>query len=46
MQSRSVPAGHALHLPGVDHEQLLFYHNSIPPRLTDVRGHVVKEILS
>ena len=35
----------ALHLLGIDHEQLTFYHNGIPRRLTDVHGHVIKEII-
>jgi hypothetical protein len=35
-----------LHLLGLDHERLSFYHNGIERRLTDVHGHVVKAILS
>jgi hypothetical protein len=35
-----------LHLLGLDHERLTFYHNGIERRLTDVHGRVVKEILS
>ena len=35
-----------LHLLGIDHQQLTFYHNGINRRLTDVHGHVVKEVLS
>jgi hypothetical protein len=35
-----------LHLLGLDHERLSFYHNGIERRLTDVHGHVVHEILS
>ncbi len=35
----------ALHLLGVDHERLTFYHNGIQRRLTDVHGHVVRPIL-
>ena len=35
-----------LHLLGLDHERLSFYHNGIQRRLTDVHGHVVKGILS
>ena len=35
-----------LHLLGIDHERLSFYHNGIERRLTDVHGKVVKEILS
>ena len=34
-----------LHLLGVDHEKLTFYHNGIQRRLTNVHGRVVKEIL-
>jgi len=36
----------ALHLLGLDHEKLTFYHNGIRRRLTDVHGHVVDGILS
>ncbi|MCW5554151.1 MAG: DUF1501 domain-containing protein [Verrucomicrobiae bacterium] len=35
-----------LHLLGLDHERLTYYHNGLERRLTDVHGHVVKEILS
>ena len=35
-----------LHLLGLDHERLSFYHNGIQRRLTDVHGHVIQEILS
>jgi hypothetical protein len=35
-----------LHLLGVDHERLTFRHNGIDRRLTDVHGHVIKEILA
>jgi len=35
-----------LHQLGIDHEQLTFYHNGIQRRLTNVHGHVVKDILS
>jgi hypothetical protein len=35
-----------LHLLGIDHERLSFYHNGIRRRLTDVSGRVLKEILS
>ena len=34
-----------LHLLGLDHERLSFYHNGIERRLTDVHGHVVTQIL-
>ena len=36
----------ALHLLGLDHEKLTFYHNGIRRRLTDVHGHVVDGLLS
>ncbi|QDS95322.1 hypothetical protein FF011L_41160 [Roseimaritima multifibrata] len=35
----------ALHLLGIDHTQLTYYHNGIERRLTDVHGHVIKEII-
>jgi hypothetical protein len=35
-----------LHLLGLDHERLSFYHNGIERRLTDVHGHVLSEILA
>ena len=35
-----------LHLFGIEHEQLTYYHNGIQRRLTNVAGHVVKGILS
>ena len=35
-----------LHLLGIDHEKLTYYHNGIQRRLTNVHGHVVKGILS
>ncbi len=35
-----------LHLLGVDHERLTFYHNGIERRLTNVHGEVVRGILS
>ena len=34
-----------LHLLGFNHESLTYYHNGRDERLTDVAGHVVKEIL-
>jgi len=36
----------ALHLMGLDHEKLSWYHNGLNRRLTDVHGHVIKEILA
>ena len=35
-----------LHLLGLDHERLNFYHNGIQRRLTNVHGRVIQEILS
>lgn len=35
-----------LHLMGIDHEKLTFYHNGINRRLTNVHGEVVKGILA
>jgi hypothetical protein len=35
-----------LHLLGLDHERLTFYHNGIERRLTDVHGRVVKGVLA
>ena len=35
-----------LHLLGLDHERVTFYHNGIERRLTDVHGHVLDEILA
>jgi hypothetical protein len=35
-----------LHLLGIDHERLSFYHNGIERRLTDVHGEVVKGVLA
>lgn len=34
-----------LHLVGLDHERLSFYHNGIERRLTDVHGHVIRDVL-
>ena len=36
----------ALHLLGLNHEKLSFYNNGIARRLTDVHGHVIKEIIT
>jgi hypothetical protein len=36
----------ALHLLGLDHEQLSFYHNGIQRRLTDVHGRVLHSLLA
>jgi Protein of unknown function (DUF1501) len=35
-----------LHLLGIDHEQLTVRHNGIDRRLTDVHGHVIRELLA
>jgi uncharacterized protein DUF1501 len=35
-----------LHLLGIDHKRLTHYHNGIERRLTDVHGHVIREILT
>ena len=35
-----------LHLLGLDHEQLSYYHNGLERRLTNVHGHVIKEVLA
>jgi hypothetical protein len=35
-----------LHLLGIDHTRLTFHHNGIDRRLTDVHGHVIKEIVA
>jgi hypothetical protein len=34
-----------LHLLGLDHEKLTFYHNGVQRRLTDVHGHVIREVI-
>ena len=34
-----------LHLLGLDHEQLTFEHNGVQRRLTNVEGHVIREVL-
>jgi hypothetical protein len=36
----------ALHLLGLDHESLTYYHNGANRRLTDVHGHIIREILA
>lgn len=35
-----------LHLLGIDHTRLSFYHNGIQRRLTNVHGHVLTDLLS
>ena len=36
----------ALHVLGFDHEKLTYYHNGLDRRLTDVHGHVIRDILA
>ncbi|RLS55351.1 MAG: DUF1501 domain-containing protein [Planctomycetota bacterium] len=35
-----------LHLLGLDHERLTFEHNGIQRRLTNVEGHIIREVLA
>ena len=35
-----------LHLLGLDHERLTYYHNGTQRRLTDVHGEVIHELLA
>ena len=35
-----------LHLLGLDHEKLTYYHNGSQRRLTDVHGHVIRGVLA
>ncbi len=35
-----------LHLLGLDHERLTFEHNGVERRLTNVEGHVIREVLA
>jgi len=35
----------ALHLLGIDHEKLTYYHNGIQRRLTDVHGKVIRDLI-
>ncbi|MCI0540349.1 MAG: DUF1501 domain-containing protein [Verrucomicrobiales bacterium] len=35
-----------LHLMGINHERLTFYHNGILRRLTNVEGELIKEVLA
>jgi hypothetical protein len=35
-----------LHILGFDHEKLTWYYNGLDRRLTDVRGHVIHDILA
>ena len=34
-----------LHLLGLDHKRLTFYHNGLERRLTDVHGHVMHDVV-
>ena len=34
-----------LHILGLDHQRLTYYHNGIERRLTDVHGHVIQDVL-
>ncbi|MCB1235672.1 MAG: DUF1501 domain-containing protein, partial [Verrucomicrobiae bacterium] len=36
----------ALHLLGIDHEELTYYNNGVRRRLTDVHGKVIRPILA
>ena len=35
-----------LHLLGLDHERLSFYHNGLERRLTNVHGHVIHDVIA
>ncbi len=35
-----------LHLMGLDHERLTYYHNGLERRLTNVHGHAIKDLLA
>ena len=35
-----------LHILGLNYEQLSYYHNGLDRRLTDVHGHVIKDVLA
>lgn len=35
-----------LHLLGLDYKQLSWYHNGLDRRLTDVHGHVIRQVLA
>ena len=35
-----------LHLMGLDHRRLTFYHNGLERRLTNVHGHVIQQALA
>ncbi|QDT69060.1 hypothetical protein MalM25_19870 [Planctomycetes bacterium MalM25] len=35
-----------LHLMGLDHERLTYYHNGLERRLTNVHGHVIEDVVA
>ena len=35
-----------LHLVGIDHKRLTYYHNGLQRRLTDVHGRVVHDVIA
>ena len=35
-----------LHLLGLEHERLTYYHDGLERRLTDVEGSVIRDILA
>ena len=35
-----------LHILGLDYNQLSWYHNGLDRRLTEVRGHVIQDVLA
>jgi uncharacterized protein (DUF1501 family) len=35
-----------LHLLGLNHEKITYYHNGAQRRLTDVHGHVIQDVLA
>jgi len=35
-----------LHILGLDYKQLSWYHNGLDRRLTDVHGHIIKQVLA
>lgn len=35
-----------LHLMGLDHERLTFYHNGLERRLTNVHGTAIQDVLA
>lgn len=42
----AVDVATVLHLLGLNHEKLTYYNNGANRRLTDVHGHVLKNILA